>query len=147
MKIVTRVALALFLGISMAACGGGDDGGNPDAPPAGPDANTAPSVAATPDVTTVAAGGDVVLTITATNFTLVDFSTAPPNAPGEGHYHVYLDNETGANYLAADFMGTTTVTIPAATAAGAHTLKVQLFENDHMPLAPEVSTVVNITVQ
>lgn len=146
MKILTRSMMALFL--AMAACGGGDDDMPMfDAPPGNPDASTAPGVSATAAPDTLAADEMTTLTITTTNFILDPAAVGMANEAGHGHYHVYLDNETGANYLAADAAATVMVTIPAGTTAGPHTLKVQLFENDHTPLSPEVSAVVNITIQ
>lgn len=135
-----------------AACGNdeyippGDDA-EPDANTVEPDAPaTAPTVTATATPTTLAAGDTTTLTITVTNFTL-EAPAGQPNAVGVGHYHVYLDAETGPNYLVADSTPTVVVMIPNATTAGPHTLKVQLFENDHTALVPEVFDVIDITVQ
>jgi hypothetical protein len=133
----------LASGFALAACGGDDEGGDDDG--ATPDASTAPAVAASAGNTSVIAGSAINLQIDTENFTL-----EPPegqaNADGHGHYHVYLDNATGGDYLAADASNSVAVTIPAATSAGAHTLKIQLFENDHTALSPEVSDTVDITV-
>jgi hypothetical protein len=148
MKILTRSMMAVFFAMSVAACGGGDDDTNPDAPPGGPDASTGPSVSATATPTTVAAGGDVEMTFTATNFTFVD-PTDPAHMTdiaGEGHYHVYLD-DTSTTYLIFGFDGQDTVNIPAGTAAGAHVLKVQLQTNTHAPIAEAAVFDVPITVQ
>jgi len=128
--------------LALAACGG-DDGHDHDHDA---DANLSPSVTATSNGSTVIAGEAITLSITATNFELVDPATNTTNADGHGHYHVYLDNATGGDYLVADFAATAQVTIPAATSAGAHTLKVQLFNNDHSAITPEVSDTVAITV-
>jgi hypothetical protein len=146
MKIVTRSVMALFFAMAMNACGGGDDDPVPDAPPAGPDASTAASVSATATPTTVAAGGDVVVSVTATNFTLVDPATNTTDVAGEGHYHVYLDDVL-TTYLVVGFDGQDTVTIPAATTVGAHVLKVQLQSNTHAPIAEAAVFDVPITVQ
>jgi hypothetical protein len=132
----------LASGFALAACGGDDEG---DDDGAEPDASTAPSVSATAANTSVVAGSAVNLQIDAENFTL-EAPVDQPNADGHGHYHVYLDNATGGDYLAADASASVAVTIPAATSAGAHTLKVQLFNNDHSALSPEVSDTVDITV-
>jgi hypothetical protein len=130
--------------------GCGDDGGTPaidvSAPPIDSGGGAA-TVEATANPETVAAGAVTVVTVTVTNFTLVDPAAMPPNMAGEGHYHIYLDNETGGNYLNVGFDGTEDVTIPVGTTAGAHTLRVALHNNDHTAVTPAVEDVVNITVQ
>ncbi len=150
MKIATRIGMALFLAMAMGACGGDDDNPPaPDAPPgaadAGPDASAGATVSASAAPDTLMADEVTMVTITVTNFTLE--APGGANADGHGHYHIYLDNETGANYLVADFVSPVAVTIPAGTAAGAHTLRVALHNNDHSPVAPAVETTVNITIQ
>lgn len=136
--------------LAAAACGGDDD---PviDAPAGTPDAGGA-GLTAVATSATVTAGGVVELTITPPDgFTFVNpvngDGSARPNAEGEGHYHVYLDNDTGGMYLSNDFVSPVDVTIPSDTTVGAHTLRVQLFENDHSAIDPVVETVVDITVQ
>ena len=47
-----------------------------------------------------------------------------PNASGHGHYHVYLDNATGGNYLVEDAAANVQVT-----------------------MSPAVSSIIDLTVQ
>ncbi len=133
MKSLQRIGW-LALGVVLAGCG--DSTGSSNDPTV--NALLAPS--------TVAAGGDVTITITTEHFTL-ELPSGQPNAKGHGHYNVYLDNATGGNYLIVDAGGSTQVTIPLATIAGLHTLKVQLYNNDSSPLAPAAFSVANLTVQ
>jgi hypothetical protein len=130
------VAVCLLVG-----CGDDDDDMmTPDAPPAGR------SVAATaPGGTNVDCGSTVTLNITTTDFVL-EAPTGQPNQDGHGHYHVYLDNATGGDYLAADAAATVDVALPAGVTAGAHTLRVELFENDHSAITPAITSTVELTV-
>ncbi|MBK06567.1 MAG: hypothetical protein CL920_29465 [Deltaproteobacteria bacterium] len=107
---------------------------------------SAPSVTATPDKTTIAAGDKITLTVTAQNFSIDASQIGKANSPGVGHYHVYLDNETGNNYLYAGADAKAVITIPGTTAAGAHTLRVSLRNNDHSAVSPAVEATVNFTV-
>jgi hypothetical protein len=93
----------------------------------------------------MAAGEMVTVTVAVQNFKLV--APGGPNVPGEGHYHVYLDGATGGNYLAAGQTPTKPVTIPVGTTPGAHTLRVNISNNDHSPLTPPVEEILPITVQ
>lgn len=103
-----------------------------------------PTISATVMPDPVAAAGMATVTITVTNFKLVP---PGPNAPGEGHYHIYLDNAVGGNYLATGQTPTKVIVIPAQTTPGMHSLRVNLTHNDHSPLSPPVETVVPFTVQ
>jgi len=142
-RLVHRTFAALVLILGLVACGGDDEADDDTAPDA---SAGAPSVTASSNATSVLAGGQLTLTVSVTNFALVDPATNTVNVDGHGHYHVYLDDATGASYLAATSEATTPVTIPASTAAGLHTLKVQLFNNDHSALSPEVSDTIEFTV-
>jgi hypothetical protein len=127
--------------LSVAACGGDNNTGDDvDASTGG-----AASVTATPSATTVAPGGTLTLTISVQNFTL-EAPAGQPNQAGHGHYHVYLDDAEGTDYLVADASTTVDVTIPPATADGAHTLKVELYNNDHSEITGEPEDVLDITV-
>ncbi len=103
------------------------------------------SVTMTVDPTTVAAGDDITATVTVTNFVLE--APGGANQEGHGHYHIYLDGASGGQYLIADQEPTTTFTIPANTAPGAHTLRVSVSDNSHVPLSPPVEDIVDITVE
>ncbi|MFO0616303.1 MAG: hypothetical protein U0414_27170 [Polyangiaceae bacterium] len=103
----------------------------------------APTVSFEVNPTTIKAGANTEATVTVTNFTLV-----PPqatNVDGEGHYHIYLDQQT--SYLVAGQTPTITVKIPAGTAPGPHTLRINLSDNKHKALNPPVEDVIDITVE
>ena len=104
-----RLALILWL---VAACGD--------------DHASSPTLTASADRTTLLAGESLDVTVAVTGFELVDPASAPPNRDGEGHYHVYLDDATGPDYLVATSALTTSVTIPDTTTPGAHVLHVVL---------------------
>lgn len=104
-----------------------------------------PCVAASVMPTTVAAGGTVMVDIQPGHFTFV--APGGPNEAGKGHFHIYLDDATGGDYLVVgEAAGEVSVTIPDDTTVGAHTLKILVTANNHMPLAPEISTSLDIMV-
>lgn len=143
-------SLRILAMLALVGCGGDDDPPSIDANGGGtPDAGGgATELTVTADTTSIGPGGEIVLTITPpTGFAFVDPSTNTTNMAGQGHYHVYLDNATGGDYLANDFESPVTITVPADTAAGAHQLHVDLFQNDHTPVDPPVRATVDITVQ
>jgi hypothetical protein len=108
--------------------------------------STEPAVQVLVSPSTIAAGGDVTLTITTDHFTL-ELPAGQPNVTGHGHYQIYLDNATGGNYLALGAAGSMQATIPLATAPTGHTLTVALYANDLSPIIPSVATTVDITAQ
>ncbi len=101
------------------------------------------------------AGGNVTVTVQVTNFNVVD-KQGQASVPGEGHLHFYLDVipipsipgqpaiPPNANATWAHVSGTTyTFTnVPQ----GIHTFSVQLVNNDHTPVIPEVIDNITITV-
>lgn len=125
--------LLISLGVSLAACGGGGD--------------DAATLTATARSSTVMAGQAVVLDIAIDGLDLVDPDTTPTPADGQGHYHVYLDDAAGADYLVKGITPEVSVTIPAATTAGAHALTVRAVANDHQLLADVVAVTLPITVE
>jgi hypothetical protein len=142
--------LSLLAASLTAFAGCGDDGGNPPAIDSAPDLpDSAPagaSVSATVNPETVAAGGTIDVNVTVMNFTLEE-PTGQANADGHGHYHIYLDNAMGGDYEAVGFDGSETITLDPAIAAGAHSFRVALHQNDHTAVTPAVETVVPFTVQ
>lgn len=104
----------------------------------------APTVSFTVDPVTVTAGATVTATVTVTDFILVE-PKGQANKAGEGHYHIYLDQQQ--SYLIAGQTPTASVKIPAGTAAGPHTLRINLTDNKHVPLKPPVENTFDITVQ
>ncbi len=98
------------------------------------------------DTTTVVAGGTVNGTVTVENF-ILEAPMGQPNQEGHGHFHIYLDDAMGVNYLVAGETTSVPITIPGGTAPGAHTLRISLGQNSHAPVSPPVEDVVDITVQ
>ena len=107
---------------------------------------SAPSVDAILTKNSVAPGGKLEVSITVKNFKLDASQIGKAPKKGVGHYHIYLDNNSGLKYLAAGVGLKVSVVIPAGTSAGAHTLKVSLRENDHSELSPKVEKILNFTV-
>lgn len=103
-------------------------------------------VAATVNPTTVPPGGGVTVDVEVGNFILEE-PVGQPNQVGHGHYHIYLDGAVGTNYLESGAADPVDIVIPAATAVGAHTLRVSIGDNGHVPLSPAVETILDITVQ
>ncbi len=103
-------------------------------------------IAAVMSPTTVAPGGGVTVDVEVGNF-ILDEPVGQPNQTGHGHYHIYLDNAVGGNYLVSGAQDPIDVTIPATTAAGGHTLRVSISDNGHVPLSPPVETILPFDVQ
>ncbi|HLF06875.1 MAG TPA: hypothetical protein VI893_06880, partial [Thermoplasmata archaeon] len=74
-----------------------------------------------------------------TNFTLNASAIGKNNTPGEGHYHIFLDG------VYKDLSGYDTFNLTRLK-AGNHTLKVQLFNNNHSAVVPAVFDEISITV-
>ena len=129
-SLVSAIVVAAFL----AACGGGGD-----------DAGV--TLTATAADSTVVAGESVELTIAVEGLELVDPETATTAVDGQGHYHVYLDDAAGSDYLWMGITPTATVEIPVETTAGAHTLRVQAAGNDHVLLEDVAAVTIPITVE
>lgn len=117
----------------------------------------------TANMTTVAAGGTLDLTIEVHNFNLgththsdmhepVPVSEDDPgvifseNTCLTGHVHIYLD-DLMTNPILMQEMATGTATIPAGTAAGTHTLIARLHTSDHLIVEPQVTKELTIEVQ
>jgi len=109
---------------------------------------TVPAVQVVSPVTgsTFAIGVASPLRLAVMNFTLQDFNGSPPDGPDRGHYHIYLDNADGADYLVAAFATDPSITIPVGTSPGMHSLRVSLRRNNHDPLMPPRETVLPIRV-
>ncbi|MCC6747758.1 MAG: hypothetical protein IT371_08885 [Deltaproteobacteria bacterium] len=105
-----------------------------------------PQVSATANPTTLRGGDKVRLTITVTNFALVDPEKNTEVKTGEGHYHVFLDDRRGA-YLALGFKGEIEVDIPRTTQQGKHDLIVALVQSNHTLHPSGAHAVVPITVR
>jgi hypothetical protein len=124
-----------------------------------PPVTTSPQPAPAPSVSITAPAngasvpaGNVVVSAAVQNFTLLTAGGA--NVTGQGHLHYYLDVTIPTTPGAPAVTGAGTYQVSpnlSATwqnlAPGAHTLGVQLVNNDHTPLVPPVTATVNITVQ
>lgn len=128
--------------MGLAACGGADP--------------VITSVALTP--ATVAAGGGVNVVVVGEGLDL-EPATASAGLTAQRaaglraahgdemgrHLHAYLDT-TDVNPLAMVTRTTFPITIPAGTAAGAHTIIVRLHDEDHLIIQPEVKASAALTV-
>lgn len=79
-------------------------------------------------------GNKIPVLMSTENFTLTDFQNNPPLVYGQGHIHLWLDDESPTPESASktfkeDF---TFSDVPY----GEHTLKVQLVNNNHTPVTP-----------
>lgn len=96
-----------------------------------------PKVSVTADKThAVQPGDEIVLTVTVTDFALEASKIGQANEPGVGHYHVYLDDATGDDYLGVSADVLTKVKIPEDITDGSHDVRVVLHNNDHTPVSP-----------
>jgi hypothetical protein len=135
-------ALALSLGVALAACGG-NQATSVDAPPT-VDVSTQTSLAVVATPATVTRGASVTVAVNTTNFTVVDPRQSPPVKPGEGHFHYYLDD--AVDYVAG-WTPTVTVRTSAATTVGVHTLHFLLANSAHEELTPAVEATTTFTVE
>ncbi|MBI5514899.1 MAG: hypothetical protein HY909_14080 [Deltaproteobacteria bacterium] len=136
------LGLVLAMGALGAGCGGGGgtDAGTPTDTgmtmgdvPAGPRVRiTSPASGAAFPV-----GAATELQVVAENFQLEAFPPVGMMAPGRGHYHVYLDDFDGNDYLFADYTPGSQIVIPPGTTAGMHRLRVSLRQHDHNAIVPD----------
>jgi hypothetical protein len=103
-------------------------------------ANAASVNITSPKAGSSTANSSVTVAVDVKNFTLdaANFGKDGTNAPGKGHYHVFVD---GVYITAA---ATSSVTIEVAP--GNHVLSVELVNNDHSELATPVYDYVKFTV-
>lgn len=81
------------------------------------------------------------VSVVAVNHALKDFRTNTQAKPGEGHIHLWLDTDASDPKAAVkSFTGEPVVFDKLAP--GDHTLTVQLVNNDHSPIQPEVKQVI-----
>lgn len=105
-----------------------------------------PTIILSVDPTTFAAGSDITGTVTVTNFVL-EAPHGQPNQSGHGHFHIYLDDAVGGNYLVAGQTPTISIPIPASATPGPHTLRASLGQNSHAEITPAIEDVIDITIQ
>ncbi len=106
-------------------------------------------VSATLNTDTVAAGGDIEITVVLANFELSSHDDHDHGGSADcagGHYHVYLDDLL-TNPIAMPETAAATLTIPEETEAGPHTLIVRLHNRDHTIVEPQVITELSIQVE
>lgn len=85
-------------------------------------------------------GNKVPILIAAENFQIVDYKTYPTNQKGQGHVHIWMDDNKAAKDSAA--MVTTDTFTYSDVAFGEHTLKAELVNNNHSSLTPPQTTTV-----
>ncbi len=103
----------------------------------------APSVTLSAPAST-AEGQPLILNWTVTGFVLDSAAFGGAPEPGRGHVHVFLDpTPTNEGYIAATAGSTFVV---AGLKAGTHTIKVELFNNDHTKLPTSYSDQVTVQV-
>ena len=83
---------------------------------------------------------EMVLKLDVQNFILNETAVGEPNVPGEGHYHVYI-NDVPMGFFAVKNL--TLDDLPE----GDHNLRVELRNNDHSHLEPSVMDEVNFTIK
>jgi hypothetical protein len=132
------------VGLVACACGGSD--------PVISSVSLAPATIAAGGVVTVTVVGDGLDLEAATAAASAGLSAgrtsglraAHGDAMGQ-HLHAYLDT-TDVNPLAMQTRTTFPITIPAGTAAGAHTIIVRLHDAEHAIIQPEVKASAALTV-
>ncbi len=85
------------------------------------------------------AGPDVTFTFMVAGLMLAPGEIGMPPVPGHGHMHIFLDG------LFKGTVGTATFTL-MGVAPGMHTVRVDLHENNHVPISPVVESSVMFTV-
>lgn len=116
-----------------------------DAPTAPPiDAPGGPTLAVTASPTTGVPGDPITITLSVTNFAIIDPRSSPPVKPGEGHFHYYIDD--AADYTAG-WTNPFTYRPSTALGPGPHTLRFVLATSAHDEVAPLVEATTTITIQ
>jgi hypothetical protein len=148
MKAMRLNAMRLFTTSLLATCllalGAGCH--SEDGPP--------PTLSISLDPTTITEGGTTTLTVSVTNFELVDPGAGHAHdgddhhdeggVAQQGHYHVYLDT-TDENPL---IMASTPSLVLAIDAApGDHSIIVRLNDNEHKIIQPEVRASAELVVE
>jgi hypothetical protein len=89
-------------------------------------------------------GSSFLTQVAVTNFEWVTPGSAP-NAPNQGHWHIYLNPDL-QNYLLAASADQAMVTIPRSATPGMQTLTVNLRNNDHTLVMPLVQATVQVNL-
>ena len=88
---------------------------------------------------------EIRIDVTVEGFVLDGAKMGTDAAPGVGHYHVYLGSADGEPLLVSA-ESNAVVTVPADVTDGTHTLRVQLRNHDHSPLAPPVEATLRLII-
>jgi hypothetical protein len=88
-------------------------------------------------------GSTIPVTLSVTNFSLVDFRLHPKLVRGEGHVHLWLDQATN-DPMSAIKIFNDNYTFENVK-PGIHTLVAELVNNNHSQLVPPVRTTVTFT--
>jgi hypothetical protein len=104
-----------------------------------------PTVTAAFTPAVVAAGESSQLDVVIENFEVVDptGSPMPEAAPGEGHYHLFLDGE----YILAAWTPFVTIDTSPDTALGKRVFRVALVDSEHNEIVPTVETEATLTIE
>ncbi len=115
------------------------------APPAAAADAGAPSIQIVSPANGATISGDLLIVQTkVTNFNLNPVAIGTAAKAGEGHWHIYLDGKL-AGASADGVVSVPNDAYPTLT-AGAHTIKVELHNNDHTPVAGAQSDQITVNV-
>jgi hypothetical protein len=88
-------------------------------------------------------GTSVKVEVATNNFSLVDYKTRPKIIPGQGHVHLWMDQENPTKTSAIKIVGNTYLFDNLRP--GKHTLTAELVNNDHSSLTPPVISTIQFT--
>jgi len=112
-------------------------------PPAG--AQTAPAIQiVSPRNGSTVSGSQMVVEVRVQNFILNPMAIGKAARLGEGHWNVYVDGKLAG--LSADDVVSMPNDAYPTLAAGKHTIKVELRNNDHTPVAGAESSEITVTI-
>lgn len=86
-------------------------------------------------------GNKIPVLLSIENFNVVDYQTNPSPAPGQGHIHLWLDDQNPTAQTAVKV--TSDNFTYSDVAYGSHVLTAELVTNDHKSLAPPQAVTVN----
>jgi hypothetical protein len=124
--------VALVIAVGIGGCGGTASASPPSSPTIGPRiASTATITIDAPTMNEKLTGPNVHVVIGLTGGVIVT-TTSTNLKPGEGHIHLYLDN----NVVSMNY----TLEQDLAVPAGTHVLRAEYVASDHAPFSPRVVT-------
>jgi len=126
--------------------GDADGDGDGDADADGDADPNAPSITITILEEAIHAGDSITVSIAVENFVLEE-PVGQGNEDGHGHYHIYLDDDVGGDYLIAGAAAENQVDLPRNLSVGAHSLRANLTANDHRPFNPSIEGTADFTVE